>query len=149
MSILSWLYTIVTRLKRLEKKIDQIIDLLTAPFITFELEGEPIDMLEMTDSQQATVTLKINDSRGKPAKVDGIPTWKIDDDTIATVTPSADGMTALCVAGNAGAATITVDADADLGPGITDITGVLSVVVTSGPATVIELQAGTPVEQPA
>ncbi len=150
MSILSWLYTILTRLRNIEKKVDQIIDILTAPILIFELEGEPIDMLNMTDSQQQQVNLVIKDKNGKPAKVDGVPTWVVGDPSICTVTVAADGMSGLFkgVAGTSGETVATVDADADLGPGVTDIIAVLSIVVTAGQATVIELQAGAPVEQP-
>ncbi len=143
------------QLKRIERKIDQILAIVKsnnvkAKFIKFFVERKEITMLSMTDSQQANVKLVIKDKNGKPAKVDGVPAWTIVDSSICVVTPAADGMSALFVAvpGTSGETTASVDVDADLGPGVTDIIGVLSVVISLNPAAVVELQADPPVEQP-
>ncbi len=106
-------------------------------------------MLELTDTQQAPVALVITDKKGHPARVDGIPEWSTSDAAVATVEDvAADGMSATIKAADTGVCQITVTADADLGTGVKPITGFLDVTVNAGEAVIVELQAGTPVEQP-
>ncbi len=137
---------VIERLERIERKLDELLRFHFT--VKFYVEGEEITMLTMTDSQQANVKLVILDSKQKPAQVDGVPVWTTSDATVAAVTPAADGMSALVVAGNGGPALITVTCDADLGPGVTPIIGTLDVTITGGAATIIQLQADAPVEQP-
>ena len=141
------------RLERLSTKILHLVEQKTdnkdARFISFiNEEGTNMSMLNMTDSQQAIVKLAIKDAKGKPAKVDGVPLWAVADSSVATVVPAADGLSANIVAGDGGNTQVTVTADADLGSGVSPIIGLLDVVVEGGPATVVELQPGTPTEQP-
>jgi hypothetical protein len=95
------------------------------------------DAPEFTAGLRAT--LAITDSKGKAAPVDGVPVWSTDRSDILTVTADADGMGAnvdFVQDPNAplGMTTITVKADADLGSGIEEITGVGTVSVTPGKA---------------
>lgn len=105
--------------------------------------------LQLTDTQNAPLGVKITDKKGNPAQVQN-PTWASSDTTVATVTPDAgDPLKATVSAvGPTGTAEVSFDGDADLGDGVSPIIGTLSVVVLAGPATVVEIQAGTPVEQP-
>lgn len=92
-------------------------------------------MATANTSEMFEATLTILDATGAPAKVDGIPVWASSDATVVSVTASADGMSAKvpCIA--PGTARITVTADADLGAGVSTITGVSEdIVVTLDPA---------------
>ncbi len=104
-------------------------------------------MLQLTDSQQCALSIAPVDAKGNPAPVQGAPVWASSAPTVAAVTPSADGLSANIVAGATGTAQISVSADADLGDGVTTITGVLDVTVVGGQATSIGIVAGTPVSQ--
>ena len=102
----------------------------------------------MTNSQQATASIKIVDKRGQPAPVDGIPVWASSDETIVTVTPAVDGMSAVVAAvGPLGTAKVSVTADADLGTGVSSIFGSLDVTITQGQAVGIEITLGDATEQ--
>lgn len=104
-------------------------------------------MKTIKDSQQFDYTLQITDKKGAPADVDGVPRWTSSNELVAAVEPSADGKSATVVAGVPGTATIAVSADADLGEGVTEISGAEDVVVTPGGAAVISLLGGDPTEQ--
>ena len=106
-------------------------------------------MLVLTDSQQVSLGIAVTDKKGNPASIDGAPVWASSDSSVATVEPSADGMTAVAKAvGPLGTAQISVTADADLGEGVKSIVGTLDVQVVGGQAVAIGLNAGTPEEQP-
>jgi hypothetical protein len=102
-----------------------------------------------TDQKFDNVVLQIEDAKGRPAVVDGVPAWASSDETVLTVTPAADGMSAVVDTVAPGVARITVTADADLGSGVQAITGVSDDVnVTSGSvASVMRLVLGTPVDK--
>jgi hypothetical protein len=60
---------------------------------------------------------------GDLAQIDGIPVWEISDPAIADLVPAADGLTCIARPKDViGSATITVQADADLGAGVSLIT---------------------------
>lgn len=105
-----------------------------------------------TDFNYPNVALVITDPKGRPAAVDGVPVWASSDDTVLSVTPAADGMSAVVDTVAAGTARITVSADADLGAGVTTITGVSEDVnVTIGPnsiASTMTLDLGGQVAKP-
>lgn len=102
-------------------------------------------MLTLTIEQKATVTVKPLTAKGNPAPVDGAPGWSISDPAIASLVVAPDGMSADVIAATAGAATITVAADADLTSGVRQITGVLDVTVVAAEAATLVLEAGVPV----
>lgn len=113
--------------------------------------------MDFTTEQTLPVTFKIVDGRGRPAQVDGDPVVASSDETVARV--SADGVTkgddgsySMNIESVAvGSARISVTADADVGPDVSDIIGTLDVNVTLDPRTAartIELTAGTPVDEP-
>lgn len=101
-----------------------------------------------TDQNFPSVTLTITNSAGQPASVDGVPVWASSDATILTVAAAADGMSAVVNTVAPGVGRITVTADADLGAGVTTITGVSEDInVTLGPshlASVMTLNLGAP-----
>lgn len=103
-----------------------------------------------TDQQFDNVQLSITDSRGRPAAVDGVPVWASSDDTVLSVVPAADGLSAVVASVAPGVARVTVQADADLGAGVVTITGVSEDVnVTNGSiASVMTLSLGAAVDKP-
>lgn len=106
-------------------------------------------MLVLTDTQDCPVAATAKDRKGAAAMVQN-PQWESSDPAVLTVTPDAsDGTKALVSAVQPGTALVTFKADADLTDGVIDIIGTLDVVVGPGQATVVEVSAGTPVEQPA
>lgn len=105
-----------------------------------------------TDQNYPSVALAITNNRGQPAPVEaGSVTWASSDETVLTVAPAADGMTAAVDTVGAGTARISVTADADLGAGVSTITGVSEDVnVTIGPNSVAShmvLNLGTPADK--
>lgn len=105
-----------------------------------------------TDQNFPSVTLAIMDSSGRPALVDGVPVWASSDETVLTVAPAADGMSAAVDTVAAGIARISVSADADLGAGVVALTGVSEDVnVTTGTAhqaSTMTLSLGAPADKP-
>jgi hypothetical protein len=107
-----------------------------------------IRMFTMTDSQKASLTINPVDKRGNPARVDGIPVWASSDETKVTVAPAADGLSCDVVAAGAlGQCQVTVSADADLGPGVATINGVLDITIVGGQAVGLAIAAAAPIEQ--
>ena len=137
------------------KRLDDIEDILTpGPAVqiifTANLEGSVqtgVTKMDIRDDQQVALTIAIVDKKGKPAQVDGIPVWASSDETVITVTPAADGMSANVIAVAPGAGRVVVTADADLGAGTTDLTGTLDFNVLAGGAVTISISAGTPTDQ--
>ncbi len=116
-----------------------------------ELEGqitEGVKHFKMTNSQQLTATIQPVDKKGQPAPIDGVPVWASSDETIITVVPSDDGLSAVVAAvGPLGDAKVAVSADADLGAGINTIFGTLDVTITQGGAVGFKITTSDPVEQ--
>lgn len=141
----------------LSAKLDQILNLLTFPkadhfIFSVTLEGQTttgVTSTMLTDSQKETLSIAPADKKGFPATLDGVPVWASSDETIATVDASGDatGLTAVLSGVRPGSCTVTVTGDADLGSGVTPIVGTLSVSVTAGQATTINITEGPPTDQ--
>jgi hypothetical protein len=106
-------------------------------------------MAEFNTSQEAPVTLSITNVAGNPAQVQGVPVFASSDETVVTVSASADGMSAVVSSvAPGGPARISVSADADLGQGVRTITGVSEdITVVEDPAnqaSVMTLTLGAP-----
>ena len=110
-------------------------------------------MANLTTRQTVAASLAITKADGTPGSVQGAPSWASSDETVLKVTPSADGMSATIdsVAPSATPARITVNADADLGSGVTPITGVSEdITVTLDPrdqASVVTMTLGAPADK--
>lgn len=117
------------------------------------LEGVPRTLtkennkMDMRDDQMVVLTIQPLDKKGKPATVDGAPTWAGSDDTVVTVTPAPDGLSATVVGVAPGAGRVVVTADADLGAGVTPLTGTLDFTITGGSAASLSITAGDPTDQ--
>lgn len=104
--------------------------------------------LILTDVQKVSVAVSFTTKAGNPAPVDGVPQWSSSDPSILEVVPSADGLSAeVLTVGPLGLAQVSVVADADLGEGVTSITGVLDVEVKASQAVFAIVAAGAPVDK--
>lgn len=101
--------------------------------------------LSLTDIQHAPLAISAVDAAGNPAVFPaGAVTWTSSAPTIATVTPSADGLTAdVAAVGPLGAAQVLVSVVVD--PTLPPLTGTLDVTVTASAAATIQVTAGAPV----
>ena len=89
------------------------------------------------DSEQVALSIQPVDAAGNPATVDGVPSWSSSDTSVLTLTPSADGLSAVAAAtGKLGTSTISVT--------LGSISGTLQVDVHSGAAVSVTISAGTP-----
>jgi hypothetical protein len=103
----------------------------------------------ISTTQQVQLSAKFSDRRGRPAQVDGRPEWSTDKSDVLMLSPTDDGLSCVvAAAGPLGTARVTMTADADLGDGVKPLIGFLDVEVTPGEATVVEVTAGSPEEQP-
>lgn len=145
-----------TILERIDRNVKALASLFPA---TIRLRfGTPVDrhiaptgdttMNTIKDNQQVTITLEVDDIVGnqvKDASFKAPPVWSTSDATVLTVTPAADGLSALVdTTGKLGTAQIRVDADTADGRSITGLGD--TEVVTSG-ATTFKLVFGTPVDK--
>lgn len=98
-------------------------------------------------NQQLPVSIVAEDKFGNPTGAfDSVPAWTLSDPTLGTVTPAADGLSAVLVpSGKLGNGQLQVLGTADA----KQISGSLDVVLIAGDATQIVLQPGTPVDVPA
>ena len=107
-------------------------------------------MLEITitNEQQVNVTLHPVTSTGRPAQVDGAPTWTIQSGD-STVTPAVDGLSADLISSDTpGDTEILVEADADLGQRVVPISDIIRLSVAGAQAANLGLVAGDPTPKP-
>ena len=106
-------------------------------------------MADALNTQQFNAALSITNAAGQPAPVDGVPVWASSDETVLAVTAAADGMSAVVACVAPGTARVTVNADADMGAGTVNITGVSEDInVTVDPAnqaSIVSITLGAPV----
>lgn len=111
-------------------------------------KGVPLMSLVITIDQEFDASVAFVDKNGNPATVDGSPSWGVSDPTILSVTPSADGTSAVVKAlGPLGTCQLNVSGDADLGDGVTQVGGTLDVEVKAGQAVAATISAGAPRQQ--
>src|SRR5581483_3525623 len=95
--------------------------------------GPDVDALTLADGQQCPVAVRPVTVSGRPARIDGAPSFSADSPAVEIV-PTADPTKVLIRAAPLGSAdvataTITVTADADLGAGVVTISTELAVTV--------------------
>jgi hypothetical protein len=121
-------------------------DSLTYQQAAPEGPGTPTDKkgntVQLTDTQQVTLSVAEVDSKAQPVTADALA-WSVDNPGVLALTPSADSYSCLCVAGTDGTATVTV-ADNSVTPPLT-ATDVITVV--SSAATSLVIGEGTPEDQ--
>ena len=97
-------------------------------------------------TEKLPLSIDVKDAQGNVAVVDGAPAWALTDDTVGSLTVSADGLSAEFIpAGIVGSVQVQVSVDADLGVGVKSILGTLDVEVLSGEAVSVSIVAGAPV----
>ena len=107
--------------------------------------GSKMLEVNITNEQEVVVTLNPKTATGKPAKVqDGSVTWTVQSGD-ATLTPADDGLSCKITSADLpGDTSIVVDADADLGEGVTDVNDIVLVHVAGAQASNLGLSAGEP-----
>lgn len=75
------------------------------------------------------------DAKGNAATVDGVPAWALEGDPIGTVTPAADGLSAVIdLNGTLGKAQLSVRADADKTSEIRELVLTAEIEIVAGEA---------------
>lgn len=103
-------------------------------------------MFILRATQQVDLTVEVLDRRGNPAQVQN-GTWASDDDGIVSVTDNGNNTATVRATGPVGQATVTYQADVDLGEGVSNMTATLDVEVVASDAAVFNITPGTAVEQ--
>lgn len=99
--------------------------------------------ITLTNEEKVTVTLAPVTTTGKPASLDGVPTWTVVSGD-STVVPAADGLSAELVSSDTPGDTVfLVEADADLGAGVETISDTITVHVEGARAANLGLIVGT------
>ncbi len=121
----------------------------TPQFNRSPIHGEVTVSFNLPADKKVTLSIAPKDSKGNPAKIDGVPVWATDTPTVLALTPAADGLS--CLVEPVGMLTpgdgskpaqVQVNVDADLGPGVTELVGTLAIDVSAGSATVIDITPG-------
>lgn len=107
-----------------------------------------MDTLVLTATQDCAVMATPKDRKGNPAQVENA-LFESADTSVATIIddPAVTGGKMVHAVGPTGATNVTYTGDADLGAGVKPLIGSFAVIVNAGEAVVVELSAGTPVEQ--
>jgi hypothetical protein len=107
---------------------------------------EDLHMLLLTTVQKVVLRVRPVDAKGNPAPVDGPPEWTVSNPALASLLVDPDGLGAVLLAtGPVGTCQVNVSADADLGEGFTQISGVLDVEIAPAQAVALAIETG-PVE---
>lgn len=108
-----------------------------------ETQSNHMDV-KITNEQKVTVTLSPKTDTGKPAKLDGKPSWTVISGN-STVVQAEDGMSAdLVSADDPGDTSILVKADADLGEGVEEISEIIKLSVVGATAKNLGITVGPP-----
>lgn len=106
-----------------------------------------VKMLILLDNQKVSLEVVPVSVKGNVAQLDGVPVWSVSDESLVTVEPSEDGLSAVVKAiGPVGIAQVAVKGDADLGEGVVEITGTLDVEIQASSAASFTINAGIPEE---
>jgi hypothetical protein len=115
--------------------------------IVFLYNKEEILHMFLPVNKKLPVSIEIKDKFGNPAKADGAPSWALSDESLGSLAVAADGMSAeFSPSGSVGSLKLQVKADSDLGDGVKEILGELSLDLLAGEAVLVELKAGEPVD---
>jgi hypothetical protein len=140
-------WEIQLRILRELKKLNQSVDSLLQPELVFIVKGQIIRSLLMKDTEQAVASLAEVDAKGFPVAVaptfDAPPSWTVDDPTVVSLTPSADGTTCTVAGLKPGNFNLSVAASI-AGKAFA---GTLPSVVTAGDAAALSIVLGAPTPQ--
>lgn len=99
-------------------------------------------MTTFPENTFAALALKPVTSKGKPAKLDGVPVWSNSNPGAGDLFVDTDGLSGRLTYLDEGSGQIRVDADADLGAGVRTLTALLDFTCLPAEAVVITLEAG-------
>jgi hypothetical protein len=100
--------------------------------------------LVLTDTQKVALSIAPVDAAGNPAAVEEV-TWEVSDSAVLTLAVAEDGLSAEVVTtGALGTAQVSVKADALIGEGVEELTGLLDIEVVADKAVSLGVTAGTP-----
>lgn len=121
------------------------IETFLRPRINFYYKGQIPRGLKMKDTEKVTLAIELDDAKGFPTgqAFDQPPVYTVDDASIASLVPSADGLSCDVVGQKPGNATVSV---AGVAAGVS-YAGSVVVPVTSGDPTQIKLSVGAAVPQ--
>lgn len=103
--------------------------------------------ITITNEQKIPVTINPLSPSGKPAKLDGVPTWTRQTGD-STAVPSGTGLSCDLISSDTpGDSTFLVEADADLGAGVVSISDVITLTVVGVMAANLGLLPGTAVDK--
>ncbi len=147
---------VLAAIKHLDRRIDKLIRHLGAKPDSTDIHfavaiaqqsspsGDPHIMLNLSSTQQATLSLIFTPKAARP---DGVPEWATSDAAIVSVTPAADGLSAVAKATGIGVAAISVTGDKKHGAEVSAFVGSIDVQVNEADVESVEIVAGTPEEQ--
>ncbi len=99
----------------------------------------------LTNEQKVQVTLTPVTATGKPATLDGKPSWTVTTGD-ATLDVADDGMSAFIISPDSpGESLVNIEADADLGEGVVTIAEAVKLTVNGALATSLGAVASAPV----
>lgn len=111
--------------------------------LQFWVKGVPMSQAILKPGQKVTATVDFT-AQGKPGQPASPPTWSSDTPGAASVTPTADGMSADIEYVGPGASVITVKAEGDPTPGVNTITLQGTVTCTNPEIDAGEIVFGAP-----
>lgn len=120
-------------------------DVVRTPEFRSPIIGDVIMGFALPIDKKVPLSIAPVDSKGNPAKIDGVPTWTTDNTDAIALVPEADGLTCRVVPTGTLSATpvlVQVSCDADLGPGMAPLIGVFEVNLNAGSATTINITPG-------
>ena len=106
----------------------------------FIRRGKKVSTVIRND-QQVSFALAFQDAHGNPVtELGSVPEWQLDDDTLATLEVSEDGMSAVVrPTGQVGNVNLSVRVDADPDEDVEELLGQASIAILAGKAKVIKL----------
>lgn len=100
--------------------------------------------IKITNEQKVKVSLAPVTETGKPAKLDGTPTWELVSG-FSNISVAKDGMSAVLISEDDPGDTIfAVEADADLGEGVETVADTIRLTVEGARARNLGLTVGSP-----
>lgn len=100
--------------------------------------------LVLTDVQQVKLSIAPVNAAGNPAPVESV-SWAVSDETVAAIVVAEDLMSAdLVTTGKLGTLQVVVKADAVIGDGVEELTGLLDVEVVASQAVSLGVSSGVP-----
>lgn len=114
------------------------------PVTTKKGKAEQMIEVRLTNEQKVRVSLTPVTGTGKPAAIDGKPSWTVSSGD-STVEVAEDGLSAMLVSSDTpGETMVVVEADADLGDGVENISDAIKLTVEGAKAVSLGLSIGTP-----